>query len=81
MIVFVGLVMVAWGVGVVIALSRILTGRSNGGSLRVFAVLCGLGGLAVAFGPMIAGYHHGNVADTVFGEHCIRWFGSVWCRS
>jgi hypothetical protein len=46
-------------------------------------VLIALAILIIAFGPIVAGYHHGygGIADVASGEHCIRWFGSVWCRT
>lgn len=48
--------------------------------LAVFGVIVVL---VIAFGPTVAGYHHGygGFVDVASGEHCIRWFGSVWCKS
>ena len=39
--------------------------------------------LVIAVGPEVLGYHHGfgGLVDAAGGEKCIRWFGSVWCKT
>lgn len=51
--------------------------------LQVALLVGVLAVLIVEFGPIIAGYHrgYGSVVDAISGEHCIRWAGSIWCRS
>ena len=47
----------------------------------VVVVIVGVG--VVALGPYVAGYHrgYGGFIDAASGEHCIRWVGSVWCKT
>lgn len=59
---------------------KVVEGRN---AVKCLAAFVAVGIAVVAFGPTIAGYHHGygGLADALSNEHCIRWFGSVWCRS
>ena len=80
---FVTLVLIAFAAWFVITVLRILTGRSNGeGAYKRLAIVVALGILVVAFGPYVVGYHrgYGDVLDAA-NEHCIRWVGSVWCKT
>lgn len=50
--------------------------------MKAVLIILALVVIAILFGPYVAGYHRGvDGGDVWVGAHCIKWFGSMWCKT